>query len=91
MADFISISYLTIIIAAIVPALVLCLSFHNVIFESRSLGVEVAGDTDLDPITLQDWVNLILVVANFDCCDCIGFGLFACWLRNDCSFLSLGP
>ena len=63
MADFISISYLTIIIAAIVPALAYYASlFTTVVFESRSLGVEVAGDTDLDPITLQDWVNLILVV-----------------------------
>ena len=63
MADFISISYLTIIIAAIVPAAAYYASlFTTVVFESRSLGVEAAADTELDPITVQDWINLILVV-----------------------------
>lgn len=63
MADFISIDYLTIIIAAIIPALAYYASlFTTVVFEARSLGVEPSGDQDLDPITSQDWINLILVV-----------------------------
>lgn len=63
MADFLGVDYLTIIIAAIVPALAYYLSlFATVIFESRSLGVEASDDEDLDPVTTQDWINLILVV-----------------------------
>ena len=63
MADFISVPYLTIIVAALIPALAYYASlFTTVVFESRSLGVEVATDEDLEPITAQDWINLILVV-----------------------------
>ena len=63
MADFISIDYLVIIIAAIVPALAYYASlFSSVVFESRSLGVEVGDGQEIDPIAMQDWINLILVV-----------------------------
>ena len=63
MADFTSIAYLTIIVAAIVPALAYYASlFTTVVFESRSLGVEAGNDAELDPVTSQDWINLILVV-----------------------------
>lgn len=63
MADFISIDYLVIIIAAIVPAIAYYASlFTTVVFESRSLGVEVGEEAEIDPITAQDWINLILVV-----------------------------
>ena len=63
MADFISVDYLVIIIAAIVPALAYYASlFTTVVFESRSLGVEATGEAEIDPITPQDWINLILVV-----------------------------
>ena len=63
MADFISIDYLIIIIAAIVPALAYYASlFTTVVFEARSLGVEATDEADVDPITLQDWINLILVI-----------------------------
>ena len=63
MADFISIDYLVIIIAAIVPALAYYASlFSSVVFESRSLGVEVGDGKEIDPIAMQDWINLILVV-----------------------------
>lgn len=63
MADFISVDYLVIIIAAIIPALAYYGSlFTTVVFESRSLGLEASDDADLDPITTQDWINLILVV-----------------------------
>ena len=63
MADFISIDYLTIIIAAIVPAVAYYASlFTTVVFESRALGVEAGGEVEMDPIVPQDWINLILVV-----------------------------
>lgn len=63
MADFLGIDYLLIIIAAIVPALAYYLSlFATVYFESRMLGVEAVGETDIDSVTVQDWINLILVV-----------------------------
>jgi len=64
MADFISVDYLVIISAAIIPALAYYASlFTTVVFESRSLGVEATDEGEIDPITTQDWINLILVVA----------------------------
>ena len=64
MADFISIDYLYIIIAAIVPAAAYYASlFTTVVFEARSLGVGAANEADVEPIIAQDWINLILVVA----------------------------
>lgn len=63
MADFISVDYLVIIIAAIIPALAYYASlFTTVVFEARSLGVEATEESEIDPITAQDWINLILVV-----------------------------
>lgn len=63
MADFIAIDYLTIIVAAIIPALAYYASlFTTVVFEARSLGVEPSGDQEVDPITPQDWINLVLVI-----------------------------
>lgn len=63
MADFTGISYLTIIICAIIPALAYYGSlFVVVVFESRRLGVEAGGDEEPVEITLTDYINLILVV-----------------------------
>ena len=66
MADLTGISYVTIILAALVPALAYYISlFTSVIFEARRLGVEV-GSEDLDrpelKVNLQDFVNLIMVI-----------------------------
>jgi TRAP transporter 4TM/12TM fusion protein len=66
MADLTGISYVTIILAALVPALAYYVSlFTSVIFEARRLGVEV-GSEDLDVpelrINSQDFVNLIMVI-----------------------------
>lgn len=64
MADFISVDYLVIIVAAIVPAIAYYASlFTTVVFEARSLDVEAADEAEIDPIAPQDWINLILVVA----------------------------
>ncbi len=63
MADFIAIDYLIIIVAAVVPAAAYYASlFTTVVFEARSLGVEATAESDMDPITLQDWISLILVI-----------------------------
>ncbi|MEC7962827.1 MAG: TRAP transporter fused permease subunit [Pseudomonadota bacterium] len=63
MADFISVDYLVIIIAAIIPAVAYYASlFMTVVFEARSLGVEASAEGEIDPIRPQDWINLILVV-----------------------------
>ena len=66
MADLTGISYVTIILAALVPALAYYISlFTSVVFEARRLGVEV-GSEDLDrpelKVNSQDFVNLIMVI-----------------------------
>ncbi len=63
MADLTGISYLTIIIAAIVPALAYYASlFTAVVFEARRLGIEAAPEADVDlEVTGQDYLNLIMV------------------------------
>lgn len=63
MSDLTGISYLTIIVAAIVPALAYYSSlFVAVVFESRRLGIESVPDMDPDmEVTGQDYLNLIMV------------------------------
>ena len=66
MSDLTGISYLTIITAALVPALAYYASlFTSVVFEARRLGVEV-GSENLDrpelQVNSQDFVNLVMVV-----------------------------
>ena len=66
MSDLTGIPYLTIIIAALIPALAYYISlFTSVVFEARRLGVEVGGE-DLDRSDLrverQDFINLVMVV-----------------------------
>ena len=64
MADFTGLSYLTIIVAALVPALAYYASlFTSVVFESRRLGVEAVPDMDDDlTVTAQDFVNLAMIL-----------------------------
>lgn len=65
MADFIGINYLTVLIAAIVPALFYYASlFTAIVFESRRLGIEVEAEGTSDPeleVSQQDYLNLILI------------------------------
>ncbi len=65
MADFTGIGYLTIIVAALVPALAYYASlFTSVVFESRRLGVEAVEEVDPElAVNRQDYINLILVLA----------------------------
>ena len=64
MADFTGISYLTIIVAALIPALAYYASlFTSVVFEARRLGVEAVPDMEDDlAVDRQDIVNLIMVI-----------------------------
>ncbi|MBT6885749.1 MAG: TRAP transporter fused permease subunit [Rhodospirillaceae bacterium] len=64
MADFTGISYLTIIVAALIPALAYYASlFTSVVFEARRLGVEAVPDiTDDMEVTAQDIVNLVMII-----------------------------
>ena len=63
MADFTGISYLTIIVAALIPALAYYASlFTSVIFEARRLGIEAVPDMEEDlAVNAQDFINLIMV------------------------------
>ncbi|MBT5840781.1 MAG: TRAP transporter fused permease subunit, partial [Rhodospirillaceae bacterium] len=66
MADFTGISYLTIIVAALIPALAYYASlFTSVVFEARRLGVEAVPDMDSDDdlaVGPQDIVNLVMII-----------------------------
>ena len=64
MADFTGISYLTIILAALVPALAYYASlFTSVVFESRRLGIEAVEEVDPDLVVVtQDYINLAMVI-----------------------------
>ena len=64
MADFTGISYLTIIVAALVPALAYYASlFASVIFEARRLGVTAVPDADEGmEVAPQDFINLIMII-----------------------------
>lgn len=66
MADFIGVSYLTVIVAAIVPAIFYYVSlFVSIVFESRRLGIE-ANEEEIDPtleVSRQDYFNLLLIAA----------------------------
>ena len=66
MSDLTGIPYLTIIVAALLPALAYYASlFTSVVFEARRLGVEIGGE-DLDrkdlEVTPQDYINMIMIV-----------------------------
>jgi TRAP transporter 4TM/12TM fusion protein len=62
MADYVGINYLTIIVAALTPALAYYASlFIAVVFESRRLGVEAKDDLGGNlAVNFQDYVNLLL-------------------------------
>ncbi len=64
MADFTGISYLTIIVAALIPALAYYASlFTSVVFEARRLGVEAVPDMQDDlAVDRQDIINLVMVI-----------------------------
>lgn len=63
MADFVGVSYLTVVIAVLVPAIAYYASlFAMIAYESRRLGIQVdSSTTDLQQPTRQDYLNLLMV------------------------------
>lgn len=63
MADIVGVSYLTVILAVIIPAVAYYLSlFLAVYFEAQKLNIEVTDDDVGVPApTGQDWLNMLLV------------------------------
>ena len=62
MADIVGVSYATVMLAAIVPALAYYSSlFLAITFEAQRLGVQQAEDEIVIIPTRQDWYNLLLV------------------------------
>ncbi|MDA0239195.1 MAG: TRAP transporter fused permease subunit [Proteobacteria bacterium] len=100
MSDLTGISYLTIIIAAIVPALAYYISlFTAVVFEARRLGVEATPDPSMAEemkVVGQDYRNLLLVflpicvvvVALLFGFSASGAGMFALYTLIPLSFLN---
>ena len=63
MADYVGVSYLTVVIAVLLPVLAYYVSLGAMIFfEARRLGIRAdATDTSVAAPTRQDWLNLLLV------------------------------
>jgi len=63
MADTLEVSYLVIIVAAIIPALLYYLSlFFTVTFESRRLNIQTTGDGNAAALMVGDVTNLLILV-----------------------------
>lgn len=64
MADYVGVSYLTVILAVLVPAIAYYVSlFLAVAFECARLGDRIHLTDDDTEVTTQDWLNLVLVFA----------------------------
>ncbi|MEM8702833.1 MAG: TRAP transporter large permease subunit, partial [Pseudomonadota bacterium] len=63
MADIVGVSYLTVILAVIIPAIAYYMSlFLAVFFEAQKLNIEVTDDDiDVASPSGQDWLNMLLV------------------------------
>ncbi|MFG1495516.1 TRAP transporter fused permease subunit [Saccharospirillum sp. HFRX-1] len=65
MADYVGVTYLTVILAVLIPALAYYASlFLAVYFEARKLGLSASEEeTVAEPVLRQDWINLLLIIA----------------------------
>lgn len=64
MADIVGVSYVTVMTAAIIPALTYYASlFLTISFEAQRLDVGAEGNDEAEPPVAQDWLNLVLVFA----------------------------
>lgn len=64
MADIVGVSYVTVMSAALIPALAYYASlFMTISFESQRLNVTVSDEAEVEKPDTQDWCNLILVFA----------------------------
>ena len=63
MADYVGVSYLTIVMAVLIPSIAYYLSlFLMIMFETRRLGIKAdASAIDVPVPTLQDFMNLVLI------------------------------
>ena len=63
MADYVGVSYLTVVVAVLLPVLAYYVSlFAVIVFESRRLGIQPDASTaTVPPPTPQDYLNLLLV------------------------------
>jgi TRAP transporter 4TM/12TM fusion protein len=63
MADYVGVSYLTVVVAVLLPVLAYYVSLLAMImFEARRLGIRADASRDTVPAPLpQDWLNLLLV------------------------------
>lgn len=63
MADYVGVSYLTVVVAVLLPVLAYYVSlFAVIVFESRRLGIQPDASTAaVPPPTRQDYLNLLLV------------------------------
>ena len=63
MADYVGVSYLTVVVAVLVPALAFYASlFLMIVFEARRIGIKAQATQDeLSKPVLQDYLNLVLV------------------------------
>lgn len=63
MADVTGISYLTIVVAAIMPAIFYYGSlFATVVVESRKLGLKPIARSEQEPLTSQDWIRSAIFI-----------------------------
>ncbi|MEM9578999.1 MAG: TRAP transporter fused permease subunit [Pseudomonadota bacterium] len=64
LADFVGVSYVVVMTAAIVPAMFYYVSlFMTIVFESRRLGVEAETEVAQEmQVTRQDYLNLVLIL-----------------------------
>ncbi|WP_198174160.1 TRAP transporter permease [Mesorhizobium xinjiangense] len=64
LADYVGVSYLTVIVAVLTPSLAFYLSLYlAVYFQARKLGDALVMTDDDAEIEVQDWLNLVLVFA----------------------------
>ncbi|MBR9865527.1 MAG: TRAP transporter fused permease subunit [Oceanospirillales bacterium] len=62
MADIVGVSYLSVILAVLIPALAYYISlFVSVYFEAQKLDIQTTDISDVEKPETQDWLNLILV------------------------------
>lgn len=65
MADYVGVSYLTVIVAVMVPAIAYYASlFLAVYFEAKKLGLSAEPEGEApEPVERQDWINMLLILA----------------------------
>ena len=64
LADYVGVSYLTVIIAVLTPALAYYVSLYFAVYlQTRKLGDAIVMNNDDSEIDTQDWLNLVLVFA----------------------------